>query len=187
MNLLPVLEGLLFIRGAEGISLKELKAILETESDKELKDMIVELQEGYLQADRGIMMEKFGDHLKLVTKKEHQSYYQKLVEIDENSNLSQSALETLAIIAYNTPITRVKVDEIRGVSSSHIIRKLISRNLIKEEGRSDLPGRPILYGITSEFLDHFGLNSIDDLPELEKLEIGDIEDTDLFESKYKEE
>ncbi len=187
MNLTAVLEGLLFLRGNEGILLSEIKSILEIEDDNDLKNLIMNLQEEYLKETRGIKIEKFGEYLKLVTKKEHKEYYEKLVEIDENTGLSQSALETLAIIAYNGPVTRVKVDEIRGVGSSHMIRKLLSRNLIKEEGRSDLPGRPILYGVTPDFLDYFGLSSIEDLPKLEAIQIGELDELDLFESKYKEE
>ena len=96
-------------------------------------------------------------------------------------------METLAIIAYNQPITRIDVDEIRGISSSHMIRKLVSRDLIKEIGRSEGAGRPILYGVTDEFLDYFGLASIDDLPKIEKIDNNDSEETDLFQSKYNEE
>lgn len=186
VNLTAILEGLLFLRGDEGLLLVEIKNVLELDDDNQLKDLIMGLQEEYFKDNRGIKIEKFGDYLKLVTKKEHKEYYQKLIEIDENTGLSQSALETLAIVAYNTPVTRVRVDEIRGVSSSHVIRKLLSRNLIKEEGRSNLPGRPILYGVTPNFLDYFGLNSIEDLPELQKIEAEEVEETDLFESKYKE-
>ena len=186
MNLTAVLEGLLFLRGDEGLLLSEIKSILELDDDNKLKDLIMNLQEEYLKENRGIKIEKFGDYLKLATKKEHKEYYQKLIDIDESKGLSQSALETLAIIAYNSPVTRVKVDEIRGVSSSHIIRKLVARNLIKEEGRSELPGRPILYGTTANFLDYFGLNSIEDLPKLAKIEVNVVEDTNLFEANYKE-
>ena len=125
--------------------------------------------------------------LELTTKSIHKEYYQKLLEEEETGVLSQAALETLAIIAYNQPITRIDVDEIRGISSSHMIRKLVSRDLIKEIGRSEGAGRPILYGVTDEFLDYFGLASIDDLPKIEKIDNNDSEETDLFQSKYNEE
>ena len=117
-------------------------------------------------------------------------YYQKLLTTEDNNNLSQAALETLAIIAYNQPITRVKVDELRGISNNHIIRKLVAKGFIKEHGRSNMPGRPILYETTSEFLDYFGLSSIDELPDmrdfLEEEEKEIEEDVDLYQSKYKE-
>src|SRR5699024_453441 len=118
-------------------------------------------------------------------------YYQKLLTTEDNNTLSQAALETLAIIAYNQPITRVKVDELRGISNNHIIRKLVAKGLIKEGGRSNMPGRPILYETTSEFLDYFGLSSIEDLPDmrdfLEEEEKETEDDVDLYQSKYKEE
>ena len=114
---------------------------------------------------------------------EYKEYYQKMVDI-ESDMLSTSALETLAIIAYNQPIVRNQVDEIRGVDSSYNIRKLVLKGLIEEKGKSELPGRPILYGTTNKFLDHFGLESINDLPKIEEVEEKD--EVDLFESKYQE-
>lgn len=185
MNLVAVLEGLLFLRGDEGISLSEIKAILDV-NDEELKQVIASLETEYAKENHGVMIQKYGEYLKMVTKKEHKEYYQKLIEIDENSNLSQAALETLVIIAYNTPITRMAIDEIRGVSSSHIIRKLLNRNLIQEVGRSDSPGKPILYGVTPKFLDYFGINSVDELPKLEEIEMPE-EKINLFDLRYKEE
>ena len=122
---------------------------------------------------------------------EHREYYQKLLENPETNTLSQAALETLAIIAYNEPVTRIQVDSMRGVGSTQIIRKLVAKGFIKEVGRSDLPGRPILYETTSEFLDYFGLSTIDDLPDMnsfiEESEKEDSDEADLYTSKYKEE
>ena len=113
-----------------------------------------------------------------------------MIENPESNVLSNAALETLAIIAYNAPITRLKVDEIRGVSSSQMMKKLLAKGLIKELGRSDQPGRPILYGTTSEFLDFFGLSTIDDLPPIEQFtkqeETDEDDETDLYHSKYTE-
>ena len=185
MNLTAVLEGLLFVVGDEGLSLEQAETILEVDRNK-LASLINDLQREYEQASRGIKMEVLGNYLKLVTKKEHKDYYQKLIENEESSFLSQSALETLAIVAYNTPVTRGKIDDIRGVDSSHMVRKLLSRSLIKELGRSDLPGRPMLFGTTSNFLDYFGLASIEELPKLEETVPVMEDDLDLFESKYKE-
>ena len=105
---------------------------------------------------------------------------------EANNTLSNSALETLAIIAYNEPITRIQVDEIRGVQTGQLIRKLVAKGLIKEAGRSELPGRPILYKTTSEFLDYFGLSTIDDLPKIRIKEVINDE-VDLYNSKYQEE
>lgn len=183
MNLKAVLEGILFIVGEEGISIENIEEILQI-NNEELKKIVSELTIDYNDSGRGLVLKVLGNKLKLTTKEEHKKYYEKLVET-EDPELSQSALETLAIIAYNEPITRVKVDEIRGISSSHMIRKLVSRDLIEEKGRSDSPGKPILYGVTNKFLDYFGLASTKELPSLEQVEVND-EEIDLFESKYKE-
>lgn len=190
MNLKAVLEGLLFVVGDDGLDLDEISRVLEISKD-DVKELIKELQTDYQSNDRGIRIDFLGDKLKLTTKKEHNMYYQKLLTAEDNNNLSQAALETLAIIAYNQPITRVKVDELRGISNNHIIRKLVAKGLIKESGRSNMPGRPILYETTSEFLDYFGLSSIDELPDmrdfLEEEEKEREEDVDLYQSNYKEE
>ena len=112
------------------------------------------------------------------------------LENPDTNILSQAALETLAIIAYNEPITRIQVDKIRGVSSGQMIRKLVAKGLIKESGRSDLPGRPILYETTNDFLDYFGLKNIEELPDMEKYieeaEEEIEEEKDLYTAKYKE-
>jgi len=184
MDLVGILEGLLFVVGEEGLTKDRIIDILEIDEEK-LEELINKLKEEYNLSTRGLNVEVLGNHLKLTTKKEHKEYYEKLVEIENDGLLSQACLETLAIIAYNAPITRVEVDEIRGIGSSHIIRKLLIKNLIKSLGKSDAPGRPILYGVTDEFLDYFGLSSIDELPELEEIELDDSE-KDLFESRYKE-
>ena len=183
MNKCAIIEGILFIVGEDGVTLDKLREILDIDLE-ELNQLIEKMIDDYKSEKRGINLVILGNKLKLSTKKEHHEYYEKLVEEDD-SLLSQAALETLAIIAYNGPITRVKVDEIRGINSSHMIRKLLSRDLVKELGKSDEPGRPILYGITDQFLDYFGLSSIDELPQLEEIEIEEDE-KDLFESKYKE-
>lgn len=186
MNRKALLEGLLFAVGEEGLSIERIEEIMDV-SYEELKEVIASLKESYDSDDRGIKLDVLGNRLKLTTKSIHKEYYQKLLEEEETGVLSQAALETLAIIAYNQPITRIDVDEIRGISSSHMIRKLVSRDLIKEVGRSEGAGRPILYGVTDEFLDYFGLASIDDLPKIEEIDNNDSEEADLFESKYNDE
>ena len=184
MNKKAVLEGILFLVGEEGIKIDEIEEILEIEKE-ELKKIVGELEADYASSDRGITLKILGNSLKLTTKEEHKKYYEKLVEI-EDTTLSSAALETLAIIAYNEPVTRLAVDEIRGINSSHMIKKLVSRDLIEEKGRSDSAGRPILYGVTDRFLDYFGLSNTSELPKIEEIEVDDTE-KDLFESKYKEE
>ena len=185
MNLLGVLEGILFAVGDEGITLKSLCEIMEI-NETDAKNLLKELQQRYESEAYGIRVSFLGDAFKLTTKKEHATYYQKLLGNPESQSLSETALETLAIIAYNQPITRNLVDEMRGVASGHIIRKLCARGLIKITGKSNMPGRPNLYGTTSEFLDYFGLASINDLPRIETTETKEDE-TELFTSIYKEE
>ena len=115
-------------------------------------------------------------------------YYQKLLENKETHSLSQAALETLAIVAYNQPLTRIQIDQLRGIASAQMVRKLVAKGFIKESGRSSLPGRPILYETTSDFLDYFGLASIEELPDMRDFLSGEEQDkeVDLYESKYKE-
>ncbi len=181
-----VIEGLLFISGDEGLTFDELKNILEI-NDYELKQLIKEIYQDYQNENRGIKLELLGNHFKLTTKQEHREYYKKLIKDEENDKLSQAALETLSIIAYNEPITRIEIDEVRGISSAYIIRKLVLKGLIEEKGKSDIPGHPILYGVTSNFLDYFGLGSTKELPKIKSKETNEKNESEnLFETKYKE-
>ena len=184
MNKLGILEGILFVVGDEGITLKNLCEVMNI-SLEEAKELLLKLKESYESTDRGIRISYLGDAFKLTTKEEHKEYYQKLIENPETNTLSPSSLEVLAIIAYNQPITRIEIDTMRGVNSNHIIRKLVAKGLIKEAGKSKMPGRPNLYRTTSEFLDCFGLSSLSELPELENEK--EIEpESELFTSIYKE-
>jgi segregation and condensation protein B len=187
MDLKAVLEGLLFAVGDDGLTLDQIKTIMEID-DEEAKKVLMDLREAYEGSDRGLRINFLGNTFKLTTKAEHKDYYLKLIRNPQNNNLSQSALEILAIIVYNEPVTRIQVDNIRGVSSSQMIRKLVAKGFLKEVGRSDMPGRPILYETTNEFLDYFGLSSKEELPKLEINEEEDkSEEADLFLSRYKEE
>lgn len=186
MNLKAVIEGLLFVSGDEGLSLEEFCNITEKEKD-EIIEVIKKLFEDYNNENRGIQLEFLGNKFKLTTKTEHKEFYKKLIKEEENSILTQSSLETLAIIAYNGPITRIEIDEIRGVNSSYIIRKLLLKGLIEDVGYSDSAGRPKLYNTTSKFLDYFGLGTKEDLPKIDINDnINEKEEKDLFNSKYTE-
>lgn len=184
-----VLEGLLFVVGEDGLTLEQIEDVLTIDEDN-AKELIKELKKDYEDENRGLRIDFLGNRFKLTTKFEHREYYQKLIENPETNSLSQAALETLAIIAYNEPITRIQVDAIRGVGSTSIIRKLVAKGFIKESGRSELPGRPILYETTNEFLDYFGLSSTEDLPNIEDIiEKSNVEEDpnqDLYTSKYQE-
>lgn len=185
MNKLGVLEGILFAIGDEGVTLKAICEILDV-TEEEAKNLLKELQKRYESDEYGIRISFLGNTFKLTTKKEHKEYYQKLLGTSEAQSLSPSNLEVLAIVAYNEPITRLEIDNLRGVASGYIVRKLCARGLIKTVGKSEMPGRPNLYGITSEFLDYFGLATRDDLPKIEHPEEEKQEETELFTSIYKE-
>ena len=184
-----VLEGLLFVVGEDGLTIDQIMDILDIDENAS-KELIKELKSDYEDESRGLRIDFLGNRFKLTTKFEHKEYYQKLIENPMSNKLSQAALETLAIIAYNEPITRMKIDNLRGVSSVQIIRKLVAKGFIKESGRSNLPGRPILYETTNEFLDYFGLSSTEDLPDISEFvseEVDEVDETDdLYTSKYTE-
>ena len=182
---LGIIEGILFVVGDEGINLKTLCDIMNI-TETEGKDLLLNLKKSYENKNRGLRISYLGDAFKLTTKSEHKEYYEKMVINPETNSLSQAALEVLAIIAYNQPITRMEIEEYRGVSCSHILRKLLAKGLVKESGKSDMVGHPNLYKTTSDFLDYFGLATISDLPKIEEEEFNEDE-SDLFTSIYKEE
>ena len=183
---LGVLEGLLFVTGEDGLTVDEISKLLEIEKEETMK-LIDEYSVKLKEEDRGLILVYLGNKYKLSTKEEHKEYYELLVDKTISSTLSQSALETLAIIAYNEPISVGMIDEIRGVSTRDMVRKLLFRGLIDVAGRSDMPGKPMLYKTTNKFLDYFNLSSLEDLPELKLPEEITEEEKDLFISRYKEE
>ena len=131
MNLVGVLEGILFVVGEEGVTIKQICDILNVDVDK-AKELLLDLKRRYEDPAYGIRISYLGNSFKLSTKKEHREYFQKLIENPDSNVLSQAALETLAIVAYNQPITRVEIDEMRGVTNTHLIRKLLAKDLIKK-------------------------------------------------------
>ena len=186
MNLKSVTEGILFVVGDEGITLKELSDTLGV-SESEVKEILSNLRHDYESNERGLRISFLGNTFKLTTKSEHKMYYEKLVTDSKTFTLSNASLEVLAIIAYNEPITRVKIDEIRGVSSSQIVRKLLARGFIKDCGKDNSIGKPNLYKTTNEFLDYFGLATKEDLPKLDiKDSPVDNSEVELYKSNYKE-
>ena len=180
-----IIEGLLYVQGDLGLTIEQVSNILEI-TNEESKQLILSLKQDYIDQDRGLRINYLGNSFKLTTKEEHKEYFKKLLENPKNNTLSNAALETLAIIAYNEPLTRGEVDEMRGVDSAYILRKLLAKGLIKEAGRSDLPGHPILYKTTDDFLDYFGLSTKDDLPDIETIIVEEDSEKDLFRSGYKE-
>lgn len=182
-----IVEGLLFAAGDEGLSLQQIAAVLEVE-EEQARAIIHMLKDEYDQQKRGIQLIELAGVFQLATRKEHAPYLKKLVESPSSTSLSQAALETLAIIAYRQPITRAEIEEIRGVKSDKPIQTLIAKALIKEVGRAEGTGRPILYGTTKEFLDYFGLKTLEELPPLPELQEDDEleKEADLFFEKFEE-
>ncbi|EPY2304010.1 segregation and condensation protein B [Clostridium sporogenes] len=162
-----IIESLLFMSG-EPINIKDLATILNCKQDK-VSLLLNEMKNNYSSKDRGIKILIYNKTVQLVTKPENSIYVEKLLKTNVRQSLSHAALETLSIIAYKQPITRVAIDEIRGVKSDRAIYTLLEKNIIKECGRLEVPGKPILYGTTEEFLKFFGLDSIEAIPNLEDL------------------
>jgi segregation and condensation protein B len=168
-----IIESLLFASG-EAMKLKDISVIIEQELNY-TKELLKDMHINYEVESRGIKLIRINDEYQLVTKPQNSDYIQKLLKTNIRQSLSQASLETLAIVAYKQPITRVDIDEIRGVKSDSAISKLIEKGLIKESGRLDVPGRPILFVTTDDFLKQFNLYNIKELPPLEQFFYDNIE------------
>ncbi|HSJ38487.1 MAG TPA: SMC-Scp complex subunit ScpB [Planococcus sp. (in: firmicutes)] len=181
------IEALLFVAGDDGLSMKQLEFLTEAEENA-ISDEIAEMAARYEQTETaGIMIKELAGVYQLVTKKAVADTIQRLVENPTVQSLSQASLEVLAIIAYKQPITRVEIEDLRGVKSEKALYTLAGKGLIQETGRAEGTGRAILYGTTSEFLNYFGLKSLDELPALPEEAGADLEDeTDLFMTKFQE-
>jgi len=174
-----VLEGIIFVFGEEGVPLDQLAAALTMPEDN-TKVLLDELQDYYLREDRGMELVVFNGKYKFITKPFIRSYIERILTLSKTRALSQSALETLAIIAYKQPVTRVEIEEIRGVGCELMLKKLQAMDLITESGRAETPGKPILYSVTESFLDLFKLMSLDELPHLPNYEESS-EESQIFE------
>ncbi len=183
-NYISVLEGLLFVAGDDGISLEEASYILELERSA-VRQLLDELKKRLEDENSGLELLLTASHYKLVTKSSLKSYIEKYAVSPYSSQLSQASLETLAIIAYKQPVTRVDIESIRGVQSSGSIQKLLLRDLIEEAGRLETPGRPKLYKTTAYFMDYFGLESLDALPDASDLfDLDSEEANQLFRDNH---
>lgn len=180
-----VVEGLLFASGDEGITRKQLSKVTGL-SDKDIFDVLEELIFDYGHAHRGIKIIKSNEVYHLTTKPEHNEYYKNLIDNPRTSRMTQATLETLAIIAYNQPITRVEIEEIRGVNSDYAVQTLLARSLIESVGRKESIGRPVLFRTSKDFLTYFGIGSLDELPSLpeEVDELSIEEEADVFFQTY---
>ena len=180
-RMLAILEGLLFLCGDDGLSIEQAAASMDA-TEEYVAELFDDLQKYYLQESRGIEIARFGEKYRFLSKASIHEVAKKLFQTSTEAKLSNAALETLAIIAYKQPITRVEIEEIRGVGADVMLRKLVARGLIQEDGRSEAAGRPILYSVTDEFLDSFKLLSLDELPELPQFGTEDADNGELFHS-----
>ncbi|MEW5829272.1 MAG: SMC-Scp complex subunit ScpB, partial [Chloroflexota bacterium] len=171
-NRLPAfLEGLLFV-AVEPVAPAQLAAALEltaTQVEKGLQELEEQL------SGRGLRLQRHGGRVQLTTAPELAEPIERFLGLEATSRLSRAALESLAIIAYQQPVTRPQVDAVRGVNSDGVMKSLLGKGLIQEVGRAEGPGRPILYGTTADFLGYFGLNSLTEMPPL-RLPDGDAEE-----------
>ena len=163
-NYKAIIESILFTLG-ESVELSKIAAAIELDKN-ETKRLLDELIKDYESADRGIAIMELDGSYQMCTKPEMYEYLIRIAKQPKHRALTDVLLETLSIIAYKQPITRVEIEKIRGVSCDHAVNKLLEYNLIQELGRLDAPGKPLLFGTTEEFLRSFGVHSIDELPVL---------------------
>lgn len=179
-----VIEAILFAAGRE-VKITELMSALEASSE-EVITLVESMKEDYKNENRGLQIVNVGEAYQLCTKQEYYEYLYAIFDKRNKPNLSQAAIETLAIIAYNPKITRAEIEAIRGVNSDGTIYKLLDYNLIEETGKLDAPGRPGTYGVTSEFLRIFGFNNLNELPDLPRYKLDENQQIvidDIIEEK----
>lgn len=164
-----VLEAVLFTMG-ESVEISKLAEVIE-EDVKTTKLILQELGEDYAKEDRGITLTQFDNAVQLCTKSDMYEYLIKIAKNPRKMVLTDTVLETLSIIAYKQPVTRLEVERVRGVSCDHAINKLLEYELITELGRMDAPGRPLLFGTTEQFLRSFGVKSLEELPQLNPVQL----------------
>lgn len=164
-----VIEAVLFTMG-ESVEVSRLADVIE-EDIKTTNEILEEMAERYSQEDRGIVLTRLDGAVQLCTKSDMYEYLIKIAKAPRKMVLTDTVLETLSIIAYKQPVTRIEVERIRGVSCDHAINKLLEYDLITELGRLDAPGRPLLFGTTEQFLRSFGVTSLEELPELNPVQM----------------
>ncbi|MGH7255830.1 MAG: SMC-Scp complex subunit ScpB [Nitrospirales bacterium] len=178
-ELRAVIEALLFV-APESLSLDRLSAVLDGVPKHEIRTAVRELQAEYDREDRGVQIVQVAGGYRVATRSDFSPWIKRLEKTKASPKLSRSALESLAIVAYKQPIVRSEIEKIRGVETSGVLRTLLERKLVRIVGRKNEPGRPILYGTTKYFLEHFGLADLADLPPLREFkELGESEQANL--------
>ena len=162
-ELAKIIEAILFVSG-EPVQLGAVARALEV-TELEVSAAADELASDYDYNRRGICLKRFGSHIQLSTRPDYAPQIEKLLQPIQKQSLSQAALETLAVVAYKQPVTRLDIEAVRGVKCDYSVQSLMNKGLIEEVGRKETLGRPILYGTTDAFLSHFGLTSLEDLPQ----------------------
>lgn len=175
-NTQALIEGLLFMAGEDGLSLLQIQSVMQDLSRQEIQQILEKLMELSQSPERGVELVCYASRYKYVSKPDVYPLARQLFEEIKVVSLSPAAMETLAVIAYKQPITRVEIEAIRGVSCDLMLKKLMARDLIEAKSRLDTVGKPLLYTVTDTFLDTFQLDSLDQLPKLETRE-----EKDLFE------
>src|SRR5690554_3470574 len=164
-----IIEGLLFAAG-EAVSIKEIARIINEDINK-TEILLNEMKDIFDYERRGIQIKKIKDQYQLATRSEHYDYIKKIMVTNNSTGLSKAALETLAIVAYKQPVTRMDIENLRGVKCERSLQKLIDKSLIKIIGRLNSPGKPMVYATTNEFLKYIGIESLDQLPDIENYHI----------------
>ena len=173
------MEAVLFASG-EPVSLARLAEVLELDEETALR-LAEDLKNDYNTRAGGLGIVRLDDRYQMVTRRDYADYIRKTMDIRRNTPLSQAAMEVLAIVAYNQPVTRAFIEQVRGVDCGAVVQGLAAKNLIEEKGRLELPGRPLLYGTTADFLRCFGVSSLSELPPLPQKEEDGMMDTTLDE------
>ncbi|MBI5233449.1 MAG: SMC-Scp complex subunit ScpB [Deltaproteobacteria bacterium] len=163
-----LIEAILFAAD-EPLSIERLSNVLEGIKKEDIREAIKELKEGFCLDNRGLYIEDVANGYQMRTKAEYSAWIRRLYKTAP-SKISKASMETLAMIAYRQPVTRGEVESIRGVDSAAVLKTLMDRRLVRIVGRQDLPGRPVVYGTTREFLEVFGLNDLSSLPSLKDME-----------------
>ncbi|QKT05466.1 SMC-Scp complex subunit ScpB [Mycoplasma sp. OR1901] len=186
-----IIEALLYIQGDEGLTLEQVKEIFGTQTLAEAKKILMDFHKEFNEQGRGLKVVNFNDVYKLATRETVKEYVTKMVSIVRPNRLSNAAIEVAGIIAYKQPITRSQINKIRGAASEQVVNTLLIKGVIEEVGIAHTPGRPVLYGVTNKFYDHFRISTLRELPKMDDFNyIDGVEnennDFDLFQSQREE-